>query len=253
MLPGGMMPVTHLIAMIRSTPAQNAADLLKALPADRLPIVIAAMRPVDIARVLPAAPADFRDTLVAVLSANQLVELVRTAPTGRAVALLSRLPDERLSSAVDGLPDHAVPVLLGKLPPDRQARLLAAMNPRRVHVVLSRSYERDVAQALVRSNANVAVPDGAPGGILLAQKLGWRIAVAPRYGDDGRVAVRAAEDAAYRLRASGALSVTSHQPAEDVVRYCRESQRQSRPIDAVAWTDIRHDSALKRTLVGLFQ
>src|SRR6266542_1904925 len=187
MLPGGMMPVTHLIAMIRSTPAQNAADLLKALPADRLPIVIAAMRPVDIARVLPAAPADFRDTLVAVLSANQLVELVRTAPTGRAVALLSRLPD------------------------------------------------------------------GAPGGILLAQKLGWRIAVAPRYGDDGRVAVRAAEDAAYRLRASGALSVTSHQPAEDVVRYCRESQRQSRPIDAVAWTDIRHDSALKRTLVGLFQ
>ena|SRR6266542_1328132 len=105
MLPGGMMPVTHLIAMIRSTPAQNAADLLKALPADRLPIVIAAMRPVDIARVLPAAPADFRDTLVAVLSANQLVELVRTAPTGRAVALLSRLPDERLS-----LPSTACPI-----------------------------------------------------------------------------------------------------------------------------------------------
>lgn len=53
------MPVTQLIAIIRSTPAQGAADLLKAMPADRLGVVIAAMGPADIARLLPAAHADF--------------------------------------------------------------------------------------------------------------------------------------------------------------------------------------------------
>jgi hypothetical protein len=248
-----MMPVTHLIAMIRSTPPESAVGLLTAIPADRLPVVMAAMRPADIARLLPATRSDFRGKLIEVLSANQLIELVRAMSTDQAVALLSTLSHERLSSVVGGLPDKVVSALLSTLPANRQTALLAVMDPRQVRAVLSRMYEHDVAQALVRSNAEVTVPDGAPFGILLVQTLGWRIVVAARYGDDGRVAVRDAEEAAYRLRASGALSVTNHQPAEDVVRYCRESQRQGRPIDAVAWTDTRHDSPLKRTLVSLIR
>jgi MgtE intracellular N domain len=253
MLPGGMMPVAQLVAVIRNTPPQSAAGLLTAMPADRLPVVVAAMRPADIARLLPATRPDFRGPLVAALSADQLIELLRTTSADQAVALLSTLPHDRLSTAVDGLSDQAASVLIASLPADWQTALLGVMDRRRTHTVLSRMYERDVADALERANADVSVPDGAPDGILLAHKLGWRIAVAARYGDDGRTAVRDAEDAAYRLRASGALSVTNRPPADDVLRYCRESQRQGRLIDAVAWTDTRHDSPLKRTLVRLFQ
>jgi len=253
MLPGGMVPVTQLIAMIRSTPPQSAAGLLTAMPADRLPIVIAEMRPADIARLLPATRPDFRDTLLATLSADQSIDLVKATSTDQAVTLLSTLPQERLDSVVGGLPNPVVSVLVATLPSNRRSALLASMDPRRAHAVLSRTYEHDVAQALARSNVDVTIPDGAPDGILFVRTLGWRIAVAARFGDDGRVAVRDAEDAAYRLRANGALSVTSRQPAKDVVRYCHESQRQGRPVDAVAWIDTWQDGALKRTLVGLVQ
>jgi Mg/Co/Ni transporter MgtE len=248
-----MMPVTQLIAMMRRTPPQSAVGLLTAMPADRLPVVIAAMAPPDVARLLPATGPDLRDALIDALSASRLAEVMQAVPTDQAVAVLRALPPDRLRAVVDGLPDESVSVLLATLPKDRQAALVDGMDPHRVYAVLSRTYEHNVAQALRRSNADVTVPDDAPGGILLVQTLGRRVAVAARYGDDGRVAVRDAEDAAYWLRASAALSVTNHQPREDVVRYCHESQRAGRPIDAVAWIDTWQDSALNRTLVRLFQ
>jgi hypothetical protein len=158
-----------------------------------------------------------------------------------------------MSAIVNGVPDRVVLSLLVTLPAIRRNALLEVLSPRRLHVVMSRMYEHEVACALVRANADVVVPHGESDGILLVQTFGWRIVIAARYGDDGRQAVRDAEEAAGRLRGSAVLSVTDQQPAEDVLRYCRESQRQGRPIDAVAWTDSRHDSPLKRTLVGLFR
>ena len=247
------MPVTQLVALIRSSPPKGAAGLLTAIPADRLPVVVAAMRPADIGRVLPATRADVRGSLVELISAAQLTELLQTAPTDQAVVLLSALPPERLGTVVDDLDDHVVAALLGRLPEHGQHAVFAVMGRRRGYAVRSQMYVNDVADALARANADVGVPDGTPNGILLVHKLGWRIAVAARYGDDGRVAVRDAEEGAYRLRATGALAVTDHQTAEDVVRYCHESQRQGRPIDAVVWADTDHDSPLKRTLVRLFQ
>jgi hypothetical protein len=252
MLPGGMMPVTQLIAMIRSTPPQGAAGLLAAMPAERLPVVIAAMRPADIARVLPATRGGLRKTLVASLSTEQLTELVQTS-TDQAIALLPTLPHERLAPVVAGLPDEAVSDLVTQLPPDGQSALFAVLAPPRTYTVLSLAYEHDVARALVRSNAEVSVANEPPGGTLLVQSLGWRIVVAARYGDDGSVAIRDAEGAAYHLRANGALAVTDQQPADDVLRYCREARYQGRPIDAVSWADAEDDNAVKRTLVGLFQ
>jgi MgtE-like protein len=248
-----MMPVTQLIAIMRSTPPESAVGLLTAMPADRFPVVVGAMGPADIARLLPVTPLDLRDALIDALPASQLTEVMRAVSTDQAVALLPTLRPERLRAVVDGLPDDSVSVLLATLPKDRQAALVDVMDPHRVYAVLSRTYEHNVAQALRRSNADVTVPDDAPGGILLVRTLGRRIAVAARYGDDGRVAVRDAEDAAYWLRAGAALSVTNHQPREDVVRYCDDSQREGRPIAAVAWIDTWQDSALKRTLVRLFQ
>jgi Mg/Co/Ni transporter MgtE len=248
-----MMPVTQLITIMRSTPPQGAVGLLTAMPADRLPLVIAAMRPADIARLLPATRDDLRDTLIAALSTDQLTELVRTAATDQIVNLLPTLPRDRLGCVVDGLPDPVVSDLFARLASDGQAALLGVMHPRRSHAVLARAYERDVARALVRGNANVTVTDEPPGGILLVQNLGWRIIVAARYGDDGTVAVRDAESTAYRLRAHGALAIIDRPPAEDIVSYCREAQRQGRPVGAVAWTNPEDDNAVKRTLVGLFQ
>src|SRR5438552_646225 len=121
MLPGGMMPVTQLVALIRSSPPKGAAGLLTAIPADRLPVVVAA--------------------------------------------------------------------LLGRLPEHGQHAVFAVMGRRRGYAVRSQMYVNDVADALARANADVGVPDGTPNEILLVHKLGWRIAVAARYGDDGRVAV----------------------------------------------------------------
>jgi hypothetical protein len=253
MLAGGMTPVTQLIALIRNTTPHNAAGLLAAMPADRLPVVVAAMRPADIARVLPATRTDLREMLINALSADQLTELVQLTTTGNAVNLLPALPRDRLTSVLDGLPDPLVSDLLIRMPESGQRALLAAMRPRRAHEMQAGMYERNVADALTRSNANVTVAYEPPRGILLVQNLGWRIVVAPRYGDDGRIAIRDAEEVAYRLRAQGALAVTDHQPNDDVVCYCRESQRQGRPIDAVAWTTSQDDSAVKRRLVGLFQ
>ena len=253
MLPGGMMPVTQLVAMIRSTPPQSAAGLLTAMPADRIPVVVAAMRPADIARVLPATRAELRDAMIAALSTAQLAELLCTVSTGQVATLVPALPAGRLTEVVDAMPDPVVSDLIGKVPREAQDALLAVMHWRRAHAVLARTYEQGVAGALARGNANVTVVDSPPCGTLLVQNLGWRIVVAARYGDDGRVAVHDAEEAAYRLRAHGALGVTDHEPTGDVVRYCRESQRQGRPVDAVAWIDAEDDNAVKRTLVGLFQ
>lgn len=191
--------------------------------------------------------------LIDALSVEQLIKLFRTDSTDQAVGLLLMLSHDRLSAVVDGLPDEDVVVLLTRLPVDQQIALLEVMDPRRAYAALSRRYEHGVADALARANVDVTIPEGTPSGVVLVQGLGWRIVVAARYGDDGRIAVRDAEEGAYRLRANGALSVTDHQPAEDVVRYCRESRHDDRPVDAVTWIDTRYDGSLTRTLVSLFQ
>lgn len=247
------MPVTQLVALIRNTPPQSAAGLLTAMPADRFPVVVAALSAADLARVLPATRPDTRDMLIAALSTSQLTDLVCVASIEQNAALLPRLPHDRLTDVVDGLTDPVVSDLYGGLPRDGRNALLAVLKPPRVHAVLARSYETDVARALVRDNAEVSVVLEPPDGILLVQSLGWRIAVAARYADDGTTAVRHAEKAAYRLRANGALSVTNYQPAAEVVQYCRQSREEGRPVDAVAWTDAEDDGPLKRTLVGLFR
>jgi hypothetical protein len=251
-LSGEMMPVTQLIMTIRSTSPQNGAGLLMAMPAEQLPVVVAAMASADLARLLPAARPDLRDRLLHAAGTEQLVDLVRHGPLDQAVAVLTPLPDERLRAVAQRLPDQVVSALLTAMPRERHGALLGGPDPGQTTAALSPVYRREVADALARANTAVSVPAGAPEGILLARTLGWWIVVAPRYGDDGRVGVRDAEDAAYRLRASAALSVTDRPPADDVLRYCRQARQQGRPIEAVAWLDDRHDGQLKRALVSLF-
>lgn len=253
MLPGGMMPVTQLIAMIRSSPAKSAIGLLTSMPADRMPHVIAGLAPRDIARLLPLMRPEFLGMLAVSLTPEQLSGLIELTTPEQAVALVSALPTERFTAVGGGLSDQAVLTLLAELPEDRQSALRAALDPHRLHAALSTVYERDVAAALARANAEVSVPEGAPRGTVVARTLGWRIVVAARFGDDGRVAIRDAEAVAYRLRATGALSVTNYQPADDVLHYCHEARLQGRPIGAVAWVDLRHDGTLKRALVHLIQ
>ncbi|MDG4829417.1 hypothetical protein O7627_08880 [Solwaraspora sp. WMMD1047] len=244
--------MTQLVAMIKSTPPSSAAGLLTAMPADRLPLVVGALPPADVLRLLPALRPDTRAAVLAVLSIDQLAAMLRILPGDQAVSLLTELPAGRLPAVAGAVPDGLVPALLATLPPERRDGLLAAMDPRQARAALATGYQRDVFEALVRANAEVSVPPGTPDGIVLVQNLGWRIVVAARYGDDGSVAVRDAEDAAYRMRASGALSVTNGEPAAEVLRYCRDAQRAGRPLETAVWADARHDGQLKRTLVGLF-
>ncbi|MDG4765548.1 hypothetical protein O7632_15795 [Solwaraspora sp. WMMD406] len=245
------MPVTQLIAMVRSTPPRQAVGLLAAMPADRLPVVVAAMEPVDLTRLLPAAGDELRARLIALLTTEQLAELTASMPTAGAVRLLTGLPADQVRAVADRLPQATTAALLTALPAEAQADLLAVMRPQHAQAAWAGTYQREVAEALARANAEVSIPPDAPSGIVLVQIFGWRITVAARRDDDGRVAVRDAEDAAYKLRANAALAVTDYQPATDVLDYCDEARRQGRPISAVGWVDHRHDGHLKRALVGL--
>src|SRR5690242_1930655 len=96
MLPGGMMPVTQLVAMIRSSPPKGAAGLLMAMPADRLPLLAAQLRPADLARLVPALGASARRDLVAAVTDERLPALV--AP--HAEALVPAVPTARLGAVV---------------------------------------------------------------------------------------------------------------------------------------------------------
>jgi len=251
MLPGGMLPVTQLIAIVRSSRPRDAAALLAAMPAHRLPLVLAEMRPTEVARLIGAEPAHLRGTLAAALGTDQMTELLRVVPAAEAAGVLSTLPDDRLASVVEHLPDHIVSVLLVWLPPDPQSTVLAVMNRDRRHAVRSQMYENAVADALVRANAAVDAPDSSARGILVARSLGRRIAVAARCGDEGHVAVRDAVEAAHRLGIRGALAVIDRRPADDIVRYCRDARTHDQPIDVVVWVEADDDNSLKRGLVRL--
>ncbi|MFG2045038.1 magnesium transporter MgtE N-terminal domain-containing protein [Dactylosporangium sp. NPDC048998] len=249
MLPGGMMPVTQLIAMIRSSPPKSAAGLLMAMPAERLPVVTAAMRPADLVRLVPALKPEARRGFIQSLGPKHLFEVIRGMPLDEAAVLLPVVPTERLGPVVAGLSDGALAALLDGLPPDQRQRVESVADPRREQRVLGLAYGDAVARALARGNVQVVWQDDG----LLVTKARWRIAVAARHGDDGRVAVRDAEDTAYKLRADGALAVTDVPATDDVLRYCKEARADGRPLETVTWVDDRHDGHLIRTLVSLFQ
>lgn len=248
MLPGGMMPVTQLVAMVQSTPPKAALGLLLGLPADRLPVVLAELG-TDAARLVPVAGSAERDQIISALADEQLVELIWTVPTDLACALVSTLPTDRLERVIEKLP---VPSL-ATLPTDRQQDLVTSMRPDQARDVMSEAYERDVEQALIRANVEVTIPPEAPPGILLVHVLDWWIAVAARHGDDGRIGVRDSEDAAMRMGTHAALSVVTNEPAQEVIRYCTQARRQGWSITATRWSDGRHDASLKRTLVSLLR
>ncbi|MFI5914866.1 magnesium transporter MgtE N-terminal domain-containing protein [Dactylosporangium sp. NPDC051541] len=249
MLPGGMMPVTQLVTMLRSSPPKSAAGLLMAMPAERLPIVAAAMRPADLVRIVPALKPEARRGLLQALEPAHLCAVFSGVPPREAAGLVPMLPTERLAPVVAGLSDGALAELLGGLAPDQRQRVESVADPRRERKVLGLRYGDAVSQALVRGNVHVAVY----GDTVLVTKGRWRIAVAARHGDDGRVAVRDAEDTAYKVRADGALAVTDVAAAADVLQYTRETREAGRPLETVVWVDDRHDGHLMRALVSLLQ
>lgn len=240
------MPVTQLVAMIRSSPPKGAAGLLMAMPADRLPVLAAQLGPADLARLVPAlAPAARRD-LVAAVTDERLPALVAAHPE----ALVPAVPGARLGAVVAAWADETLAALLDGLPVEEQRRVAGATDPRRERGVRGLQYRQQLGQALGRANVRVDAAAGLPPGSWLVTGLRWRIAVAAGFGDDGRYAVRDAEDAAYRLRADGALAVIDGPPGGEVLAYCRAS---GRPVDVVTWADTRHDGHLTRALVSLFQ
>ncbi|MFB9444701.1 hypothetical protein Dvina_22565 [Dactylosporangium vinaceum] len=249
MLPGGMMPVAQLVTMLRSSPASSAAGLLQAMPADRLPIVAAALKPADLVRIVPALRPEARRGLLQALEPDCLSAVIRGVPPQQAATLLPLVPAERLAPVVAGLSDGALAEVLGGLTPEQRQRVESVAAPGRERKVLGLRYGESVARALVRGNVHVAVYSDT----MLVTKGRWRIAVAARLGDDGRVAVRDAEDTAYKVRADGALAVTDVAAAADVVQYTRETSDAGRPLETVVWVDERHDGHLMRALVSLFR
>ncbi|WP_432992757.1 magnesium transporter MgtE N-terminal domain-containing protein [Dactylosporangium sp. CA-233914] len=249
MLPGGMMPVTQLVAMIRSSPPKSAAGLLMAMPAERLPVVTAAMRPADLVRIVPALRPEARRGLIRALGPEHLFEVIRGVPLDEAAGLVPMVPTDRLAPVVAGLSDSALAALLGGLPQDQRQRVESVADPRRERRVLGLAYEDSVSRALARGNLQVGRQDD----VMVVTKGRWRIVVAARHDDDGRVAVLAAEDAAYTVRADGVLAVTDQPTAGEVLQYCQGARDAGRPLETATWVDERHDGHLIRTLVSLFR
>lgn len=247
------MPVVHLIEVVRRTPPRSAIALLQGIPADRLALVMAELPLTQTARLLLAAPSGFRETLIDILGPDQLIAVLQKTSHDDTIRLLLLLPGERLGEVANSLDDATVVELLANLPGARQAAILAAMDPGKAYVASARLYESQVAETLTRINADVSVPTAVPSGTFMVQGLRWRILVAARYGDNGTIAVREAEECAFRIRATGALGVVNLSVAGDVFDYCGEAQEQGRPVAVVTWADKRHDGILKKTLVSLFQ
>ncbi|GAB7046907.1 hypothetical protein JCM9534A_20330 [Catenuloplanes indicus JCM 9534] len=253
MLMGGMMPVNQLIVMIRNSPPANGVTLMKGMPPDRLPVVVKELTPADLARLLPAMAGDYRDRVVGMLSDAQLVGLAGKVPPESAAAALRTLPEDRLVAIVDRLPGPVSSALFGSLPSAVQPDVLSKLDPRQAQAAVAPHYERAVADALARANTEVMIPHSGPGGVLLVPLFGRRVAIAARHGDDGRVAVRDAEEAAYHHRAHAALAITDLPAADDVLAYCSQARREGRALDTALWAGDRHDNSLKKALVGLFR
>ena len=247
MRPGGMSPITNLVAIVRSSPPSVAARLISELPKDRMLDVVTVLDSGSIVRLLAAADTGLRATLMDALPPDRLSSLASTIPP----EILLSLPNEGLTALANGLPSAVVSHLLGLMRDERRAAFLGALEPAVAFAALSLEYQTEVANALARANLRVTVPSGVPAGVVLGQGNQWQVVVAARYHDDGTKALRDAEATAHQLRVRGALSVTNLRPASDVVAYCRESQRLGHAVDAISWTSVKHDNLLIRTLVSL--
>jgi hypothetical protein len=252
MLPGGMMPITSLAVMIRQTPPQSAISMLNGLPADRFGAVSEALGGADLARLMLAGKPGSRGRVLQMFADKDVIRASAAVPVDQAAALLAELPQARLRHLFRELAEPVRAVLLTTLPGGRRDELIGELDAGHADDVRTQMYVRAVTEALRRFNAEVTVPGGAPAGILCVAAYQKVVAIAVHLGDDGRMSVPAAENAAYRLRTHGALSVTD-QPIDPAVRrYCADAREKGRPLSAVTWADERDDGPLKRVLASLF-
>ncbi|GIE29881.1 hypothetical protein Ait01nite_029260 [Actinoplanes italicus] len=252
MLPGGMMPITQLAAMIRQTPPQSAVSMLNGLPEDRFVAVAEALRPADLARLMTAGKPGSRGTVLKMFADKDVVRAATAVPAGQAASMLAELPADRLRHVFRELPEGVRSALLTSLPGDQRDGLLGDMDQGHAMDVRARLYIRAVTDALRRANAEVTVPENAPPGIMYVTAYHRAVAIAAHLGDDGRLGVQEAENAAYWLRTHAALSVSDRPIDPEVRRYCAGAREQGRPITAVTWADERDDGPLKRVLASLF-
>jgi hypothetical protein len=252
MLPGGMMPITQLAAMIRQTPPQSAVSMLNGLPADRFVAVADALRPADLARLMLAGKPGSRGAVLRMFADKDVVRAASAVSGEQAASMVAELPADRLRHLFGELPETVRSALLTTLPSDQRDGLLGDMDQGHAQDVRAKLYITAVTDALRRANAGVTVPGNAPPGIMYVTAYQRAVAIAAHLGDDGRIGVQAAENAAYWLRTHAALSVSDQPINPEVRRYCADAREQGRPISAVTWADERDDGPLKRVLASLF-
>ncbi|MFD1369256.1 magnesium and cobalt transport protein CorA [Actinoplanes sichuanensis] len=252
MLPGGMMPITQLAAMIRRTPPQSALSMLNGLPADRFVAVSEALTGAELAKLMLSPKPGGRERVLQMFGDKDLVRACSAVGTGQAVGLVGELPPDRVRRVFRELAEPVQAALLDTLSGERRDELLGELDVGRAGEARSQMYVRGVTEALRRFNADVTVPDRAPAGIMYVSAYHKVVAVSALLEDDGRAGVTAVEDAAYWLRAHAALSISGLPIDPAVRRYCADAREQGRPIGAVTWIDERDDGPLKRALAALF-
>ncbi|MEU4623189.1 hypothetical protein AB0G04_24845 [Actinoplanes sp. NPDC023801] len=238
--------------MIRRTPPQSAVSMLTGLPADRFTALTDMLTPADLARLMLAGKPGSRAGTLTMFADKDVVRAGSAASPAQAATLLAELPAARLRRLFRELPEPVRSALLTTLPAKQRNELLGELDQTYALDVRTKLYVDAVTDALRRANAEVTVPGGAPPGVMYVSAYQRAVAITAHLGDDGRISVPAAENAAYRLRTHGALSVVDRPIDAEVRRYCADARAQGRAVSVVTWADERDDGPLKRVLASLF-
>jgi Mg/Co/Ni transporter MgtE len=249
----GQMPTKHVIAMLNSVGANQGADMLLALPADRVEILMNEMTPSEVARLLDGARPNRRTDVLAVIGPRRVQEILARFTIRQFADLVSCIPLPDAVALLEGTAPQTAADLLQELPAQRRIALREALARRQPPEFTSAMYHRDVMESVVRIATRVSWLDQSAGH-LLADVIDRPFQIVVRhmpdavFGDDD---LRAAADHVHWHRVAGAIIVTNAVPADSIGAAVRQLRQYGRAVEVVRRINDGDDGLLKRALVRL--
>jgi MgtE intracellular N domain len=247
------MPVKQVLAMLRASKPAAAANVLLALTADRVGVLMTELEPPDVARILLGAKPAQKAELLAWVPADARLPVLRQLSTPQLIGLLSELPPAPAARILTDLPPRVAAELFVELAADVRGRLgepLAQTQPDEFWSVL---YDRRAAETLVSVASRVSWLDERAAE-LQAEVFGQQVHVAVRYRARPGLTGPDLAEAAARVswpEVAGLLVLTQLGLADSAKSEAEVIRRSGFPVEAIRWADDSDDGTLKRALVRL--